>query len=525
MSSSSSPKAGGGLTDSRDLPKDGGPSADKAFSQNLRDPDRAYTFLAEHGSSREDALAIDLNALRRKVDWRIVPIMFLCYTMQFIDKVSLNYAAVMGLTKELNLKGNDFSNAATSFFIAYLIAEVPNAYILNKVPPAKWLAANVTLWGIATACTAATHNYRGLLAARIFLGIFEAAIAPSLMLISTQWYTKSEQAPRFSFWYCGLGIGQIIGGIVSYAFQQVKHESFDGWRIMFVVLGIVTVVIGGTTALFLPDTPMSAHFLSNAEKAAILGHISSNQTGVQNTHFKFGHVVEVLLDPQMYLMTLMTILISISSGVVTSYSATLIKNVGYRSDTTALLSMPSGIISIFSTILVGLGVRYVPAGYRWAWIVLCCIPGMLGGSLMSFLPSSKQHHNKAGLLAGIYLVNFIVATLILIYQWIAANTAGHTKRVVSMALISGSFSVGNIIGPQTFQARDAPQYIPAKITVLATQGAGALVAIALFLYYRWANARKETKQAQMGRDAILSEEKIQWGNLTDKENPDFRYVY
>ncbi|RMD41313.1 hypothetical protein DV735_g3824, partial [Chaetothyriales sp. CBS 134920] len=523
-SSSSSPKAEGHTT-SHELPESERAGSEKVINQSLQDPDRAYTFLTQHPASVEDGSAIDLSALRRKVDWRIVPIMFLCYTMQFIDKVSLNYAAVMGLNKELNLKGNDFTNAATSFFIAYLIAEVPTGYILNKVPPAKWLAANVTLWGIATACTAATHNYRGLLAARIFLGIFEAAIAPSLMLISSQWYTKSEQAPRFSFWYCGLGIGQIIGGIVSYAFQQVKHQSFEGWRIMFVVLGVVTVVIGGITALFLPDTPMSARFLTNTEKAAILRHVSSNQTGVQNTHFKFRHVIEVLQDPQIYLMTLLTILISVSSGVVTSYSATLIRNVGYKSDTAALLNMPSGIVSIFSTILVGVGVRYIPGGQRWAWIVLCCVPGILGGGLMSFLPSSATHHNKAGLLAGVYLVNFIVATLIVIYQWTAANTAGHTKRVVSVALISGSFSVGNIIGPQTFQAKDAPQYIPAKITVLATQAAGALVAILLFLYYRWANARKEARRAQLGSDAALSKEKSQWDNLTDGENPDFRYVY
>lgn len=86
------------------------------------------------------------------------------------------------------------------------------AYFLQVVPAAKWLGANVVLWGVATACGAAAHNYRTLLVSRIFLGIFEATIGPSLLLISSQWYTKSEQAPRFSLWYCGLGIGQIVGG-------------------------------------------------------------------------------------------------------------------------------------------------------------------------------------------------------------------------------------------------------------------------------------------------------------------------
>lgn len=429
----------------------------------------------------------------------------------------------MGLNRDLKLEKNDFSNAATAFFIAYLVAEFPNGYILNKVPAGKWLGVNVVLWGISAACTAAAHNYQSLVAARVFLGIFESAIAPSLMLISSQWYTKSEQAPRFSFWYCGLGIGQIVGGIISYGFQQIHHPQFPAWRIMFIVLGVVTVVVGVATIFLVPDSPIQARFLSDTEKTGLLLHIAPNQTGVHNRHFKLSHVAEAVRDVQLWLLTLITILISISSGVITTYSATLIRNIGYSPQQAALLNMPSGLVSIFATVTVGFGVRHAPNGQRWLWIVICCIPGILGGALMSFLPSSARHTNKAGLLVGIYLVNFVVATLIVIYQWTAANIAGHTKRVVSMALISGSFSVGNIIGPQTFRARDAPQYVPAKIAVLATQVAGAVVAVLLYRYYRWANARKEQSCAVQGQQTSL--EKSQWGNLTDRENVWFRYVY
>ena len=216
----------------------------------------------------------------------------------------------MGLNKQLKLTGNDFTNAATAFFIAYLIAEIPNGYFLQLLPPAKWLSLNVILWGISTACTAAATNYHSLLAARIFLGIFEAAIAPSLILFSSQWYTKSEQAPRFSFWYCGLGVGQIIGGVVSYAFQQVKREGFEGWRIMFVVLGIVTVIVGVAIWLVLPDNPMKAKWLSEGEKGALLRHVAVNRTGIENRRFKLSQVFEVFMDVQLWLLTLTTILVS-----------------------------------------------------------------------------------------------------------------------------------------------------------------------------------------------------------------------
>lgn len=180
--------------------------------------------------------------------------------------------------------------------------------------------------------------------------------------------------------------------------------------------------------------------------------------------------------------------------------------------------MPSGLVSIASTIIVGYGVRYT--SNRWAWLAACCIPGILGGGLLAFATG-----NKAAQLAGIYLVNAITATLIIIYQWTASNVAGQTKRVIGIALISGSFSVGNIIGPQTFQARDAPDFIPAKIAVLATQSGGALIAVMLFCYYVWANRRKDIANPPDFSSLESRSEQEMWVDRTDKENPRFRYVY
>lgn len=195
-----------------------------------------------------------------------------------------------------------FANAACSH---------RTVYFLQKVPAAKWLGLNVILWGTATACGAAATNYQTLLVSRVFLGIFEATIAPSLLLISSQWYTKSEAAPRFSFWYLGLGLGQILGGAVSYGFQHIAPgAALSGWRVMFVTLGCLTVAIGLWTILLLPDTPMKASWLSNEEKVKLLKHVSVNQTGIENRKFRPKEILEALMDPQLYMLLLAVILVS-----------------------------------------------------------------------------------------------------------------------------------------------------------------------------------------------------------------------
>lgn len=480
----------------------------------VSDIDAAWKFL-DANRDKTELDQVNMAKLRIKIDWHIVPLMFLCYTMQFLDKVTLNYAAVMGIREDLNLVGNDFSNIATFLFVGLLAFEIPNIYFLQKIPAAKWLGFNVTAWGIATACGAAAHNYQTLLVSRVFLGIFEATIGPSLLLISSQYYTKSEQAPRFSFWYCGLGVGQILGGVVSYGFQGVDTR-LAGWRVMFITLGAITVAIGLTVFFFLPDTPMKARWLSDMEKTALLKHVSTNNTGIQNRKFKPRQILEALMDPQMWLLLLATILLSVSSGVITTYSATLIRNLGFTPRRAALMNMPSGAVSIFFTLFVGYGVR--KQSHRWAFVIASIIPGILAGGLMSFLPSS----NRSGILAGIYLVNAVVAPLAIFYAYVAANFGGSTKRAFAAAVISGSFSVGNIIGPQTFQARDAPEYRPAKIAVLATQSGCALTVFVLFLYYFWMN-KKRRSNAVANEDEYLNPEV--WASMTDKENKRFRYSY
>lgn len=98
-----------------------------------KETDAAWNFLDGH----HDAVpgeTVDIAKLRRRIDFRIVPLMFLCYTLQFLDKVILNYAAVMGINKDLHLKGNDFSNIATFLFVGLLCLRYQTSTYFKSFP-------------------------------------------------------------------------------------------------------------------------------------------------------------------------------------------------------------------------------------------------------------------------------------------------------------------------------------------------------------------------------------------------------
>lgn len=107
----------------------------------------------------------------RKIDLYIQPLMYIIYALQYMDKVTNSYAGVMGIQKDLNFKGNQFSWLGTAFYIAYLAAEFPVSQALQRLPFIKTMSVFIIIWGIILCCHAAATSAGGIIAARVFLGI------------------------------------------------------------------------------------------------------------------------------------------------------------------------------------------------------------------------------------------------------------------------------------------------------------------------------------------------------------------
>lgn len=281
------------------------------------------------------------------------------------------------------------------------------------------------------ACTSACKSYGSLLALRFLLGAFESAISPSLVLVTSMWYKRAEQPARIGLWYLGVGIGGIIGSLLSYGFQHYKGKVFTAWQIMFLIVGIITIFIGVLVVRLLPDNPMSSR-LSHAEKVVAVERLRENNTGIENKHFKWYQVRECFLDPQVWLLFIITVSASVPTGALTSFGSILTKSFGYTNLQTALLNIPTGIIAATATILATWSAGRFNA--RGLGVIACsAIGALLGGSLLAFTGNGS----RTAKLAGNYFTYCTGSFLPCVYSYSSANFAVSHMTVVRVVSCCG----------------------------------------------------------------------------------------
>lgn len=227
---------------------------------------------------------------------------------------------------------------------------------------------------------------------------------------------------------------------------------------------------------------------------------------------------------RVWLVCLATILSSIPNGGLSNFSSILLTTFGYTSQQALVLNTPNGAIGACFVLLVG----YLSDKWRDRSLVMliCIMPTILGAGLMIGLDPNGIPKNKAGLLAASFLTGTFGAAFMLLLAWNASNIAGHSKKVTANALTLVSFCVGNILGTQTFQAKQAPGYISGKISIVATLAALCFVVVVMRLYNDYLNKQNEKKLAEMSESEQMElSEKMAFADQTDRKNVFFRYTH
>ncbi|KAF9869749.1 major facilitator superfamily transporter [Colletotrichum karsti] len=206
----------------------------------------------------EDINPEEERALVRKLDRVLMPLMAFVYFFQYLDKQSINYASVFGLRKDLRLTGQDFSWVISLFYFGQLCSEYPAAYLMGRLPITLFVGVTIILWGAVEMCLGATHDFRGLAAARFFLGFAEGAVSPAFIIITSNWYRRREHPIRVATWVSMSGVSQILGSD-DFSSLVINGFGYSPFQTMLVglpggAISFVTIWISALVPRFFPGT-------------------------------------------------------------------------------------------------------------------------------------------------------------------------------------------------------------------------------------------------------------------------------
>ncbi|KAF5699527.1 allantoate permease [Fusarium mundagurra] len=461
------------------------------------------------------------NKVRRKLDRLIIPVLGVCYFFYYVDKTTLSYAAIFGLKDDLKLRGDEYFWLSSSFYFGWLIWAIPSNLLMQRSPPGYYLAFNIFMWGAVLMTQAAAKNFAGLLALRILSGAFEAIADPAFMLITSMYFTRDEQPSRISAWYAFNGIGVAGGGLIGYAIGNIKG-ALQPWRYEFLVVGAFCSAWAIALALLLPNSPRTIRGFSHDEKLIMIARMRRNQTGIEQRKINWGQIKEAYLDYKTWLFTLLGFVSNVPNGGISNFSTLVIQGLGFDTLHTALLGIPQGVLVVIWIGLGALANKYMPPNSRTLVSAIFMIPTIAGA--LGFLLAPEDAY--VGRLICFYLTGSYQASFVICLSLITSNTGGQSKKMIVSGMIWFGACVGNIASPFFYRPEQAPSYHLGIGSLLVAN----CIEFALFFVFRyafkWENKRKEQhREALRAAGHDFTANTTAFMDMTDKENPNFEYVY
>ncbi|KAK4053319.1 hypothetical protein OIO90_003931 [Microbotryomycetes sp. JL221] len=413
--------------------------------------------------------------LYRKVDLHLLPMLAILYLLSFMDRGNIGNARLAGLETDLNMSGNDYSIALSVFFITYCIAEVPANLALKKLRPSIWLASITIVWGIVMTLMGVVQNFGGLIGSRLALGIAEAGLFPGVIYYLTLWYPRHLSQQRVALFFSAATIAGAFSGLLAYGIGfmggtgTLYGSPMSGWRWIFILEGLLTVIAGIVAFWALTDYPGTASWLSEEEKAWLI-YRKATDSGVhgESDQVKSVFIKRALTDWQVWLAT------AFYMGVVTPlyaiglFAPTLINALGgYTRPQVQLLTVPIYVAACIWTIVSAVWSDKMKKRFPLLMVdyVLCTI-----GLIMNLAPS------PAGVrFAGLFFIAAgSYAGLPQVVCWLGNNLAPQTKRAIGSAFQIGVGNFAALISSNVY--RDPPRFIKGHAIVMGMVGLGFITA-------------------------------------------------
>ncbi|CAG9986789.1 unnamed protein product [Clonostachys byssicola] len=398
--------------------------------------------------------------LMRKLDLHLIPIIAVLYLLAYLDRGNIGNARLAGLEDDLNMTGDQYNIALTIFFVPYIVFEVPANMALKYLSPRVWIPLIAILWGITMTLMGIVSSYKGLLAARFFLGVPEAGIFPAAAFYITIWYTRHEAMYRTALFYATASLAGAFSGLLAYAITLMDGiGGLAGWQWIFILEGLLTVLGGVASIFFIYNGPESVSWLTEEEKQYLRYKLAYDGNragrGLQEDGSKRTYIKDAFSDWQVYVSVIMFLGISVSTYGLVFGLPTIISTLGYTNRAAQLMTIPPYVTACILT----LGVAHFSDKYKQrSYFILGALALAVVGFIMAISTSSSPHLASVTY-AGCFLAccGFFPAFPGVI-SWLANNLAGPYKRAIAMSLQITLGNTGGLIGSNIYLAREKPAY-------------------------------------------------------------------
>lgn len=379
--------------------------------------------------------------LYRKLAWRIMPFLFLCFVLNWLDRVNISSAHLQFKT-DLNISDATFGIIVGVFSIGYLLFEIPSNLLLEKIGAKKTMMRIMVLWGLVTIATAFAQTPAQFYVLRVLLGAAEAGFFPGVILYLTYWFPASHRARITSRFIMAIAVCGIIGGPLSTSIMAhfAGIGGFTGWQWLFVITGIPPVLAGLFAWYWLDDKPASAKWLSADEKRAIEQALAQErQQRKPGGHSRF---VEALKDRKVWFITLAYCLTIMCTGNVTNiWAPSIIRDSGVSN--LGQLGLLSALPYVIGVCVMLWACRHSDVNQERRWHF--ALGGLTAALAMLVLPNFLFSPYSAIAVLTLMTSGYLVATAI--FWTIPTYYLSDHAKAAGLALVNCCGQISSLLTP------------------------------------------------------------------------------
>ncbi|GFM52854.1 MFS transporter [Pseudomonas cichorii] len=317
----------------------------------------------------------DGEKLLRRVMLRILPFIFLCYVISYLDRTNVGFAAI-SMNKDLGLTATMFGWAAGLFFFGYFIFEIPSNLLMQRFGARVWIARIMITWGLISMATAFATGPISFSLLRFLLGVAEAGFTPGVYLYFTYWFPGKWRAKAIAAFLLGIPTANIIGSPLSgWLMEMHGIMGLKNWQFLLVAEALPAVLLGIACLFVLVDTPAKARWMNDREKTWLGERLKQEQQAIGSSH---GNTLRsALTNPKVFTLAAINFCCIVGSVGIGLWMPQIIKSLGMTNTTVGLVTaLPYVLGAISMTIWARLANRsqqrlpYVAGALAFAAVAL-----------------------------------------------------------------------------------------------------------------------------------------------------------